>query len=521
VPGIIYWPPWLRIDGLMTDAILTTVTIIILVIYGLSLLFILSYSIAQAHLVHLYLTSKRQKPQVANRSIAAIMPNQYPFVTIQLPIFNELYVVERIIDAVVAFLYPIDRFEVQVLDDSSDETVSLVESKVTELRAKGLNIQHIRRGTRAGFKAGALAYGLQDAKGEFIAIFDADFIPPADFLLKTLPYFQDEKVGLVQTKWEHVNEGYSLLTRLQAFGLDAHFTVEQRGRNAGGHFMNFNGTAGIWRKICIIDAGNWQSDTLTEDLDLSYRAQLKGWKFLYLEHVESPAELPVTMSALKTQQFRWTKGAAECVKKNLPSVLTSKHTSGTTKAHAIFHLMNCTVFICIFLAAVLSIPLLFIKSSHPQYAQIFLFALFSPFSLLLLSYFYWISATQRPGVSLASFLGKFLLFLSVSMGFSLHNSIALCEGYAGKKIPFIRTPKFNITSSKDKWQANKYLVNNINGVTMLEALLAMYFFTGIFLSIYFQNYGLLPFYIMLTLGFGYVFYYSIVHAVITVKHANG
>jgi cellulose synthase/poly-beta-1,6-N-acetylglucosamine synthase-like glycosyltransferase len=505
----------------MTDAILNTITIVILVIYGLSLLFIFCYSMAQAHLVHLYLTSKRQRRQFANKNLAQIPENQYPFVTIQLPIYNELYVVERIIDAVAAFRYPLDRFEIQVLDDSSDETVALAKSKVAALEANGLNISHIRRGTRDGFKAGALAYGLRYAKGEFIAIFDADFIPPADFLFKTIPYFKDDKVGLVQTKWEHVNESYSLLTRLQAFGLDAHFTIEQHGRNSGGHFMNFNGTAGVWRRSCIIDAGNWHSDTLTEDLDLSYRAQLKGWKFLYLEHVGSPAELPVTMNALKTQQFRWTKGAAECVKKNLPAVLSSRHTSNTTKVHAIFHLMNCTVFICIFLAAVLSIPLLFIKSSHPQYAQVFLFALFSPFSLLLLSYFYWVSATQRPGTSFPSFLGKFLLFLSVSMGFSLHNSIALCEGYAGKKIPFIRTPKFNITSSKDRWQANKYLVNDISGVTILEALLTAYFFSGIFLSIYFQNYGLLPFYIMLTLGFGYVFYYSIVHAVITTKHANG
>ncbi|MGB8707451.1 MAG: glycosyltransferase [Dehalococcoidia bacterium] len=505
----------------MIDVISNTIIIVILVIYGLSLLFIFSYSMAQAHLVHLYLSSKRQKRQFESKSMAQIPASQYPFVTIQLPIFNELYVVERIIDAVAAFRYPTDRFEIQVLDDSTDETVTLAKSKVAALKAKGLNISHIRRGTRDGFKAGALEYGLRDAKGEFIAIFDADFIPPADFLLKTIPYFQDEKVGLVQTKWEHVNEGYSLLTKLQAFGLDAHFTIEQHGRNAGGHFMNFNGTAGIWRRSCIIDAGNWQSDTLTEDLDLSYRAQLKGWKFLYLEHVGSPAELPVTMNALKTQQFRWTKGAAECVKKNLPSVLNSKHTSRTTKVHAIFHLMNCTVFICIFLAAVFSIPLLFIKSSHPQYAQVFSFALFSPFSLLVLSYIYWISATQRPGISFHSFLGKFLLFLSISMGFSLHNSIALCEGYAGKKIPFIRTPKFNITSSKDRWQANKYLVKGINGITIFEALLTAYFLAGVYLSIYFQNYGLLPFYLMLTLGFGYVFYYSIVHAVTTTKHANG
>ena len=504
----------------MSDFVLNAIIISILIVYGLSLLFIFGYSVAQAHLVHLYLTSKRRKNLSENNRSKKIPLGKYPFVTIQLPIYNELYVVERIIDAVASFRYPRNRFEIQVLDDSTDETIDLAKSKVAALQSKGLNIQYIRRPTRDGFKAGALAYGLQYANGELIAIFDADFLPPPDFLLKTIPYFQDESIGLVQTKWEHVNENYSLLTRLQAFGLDAHFTVEQRGRNVGGHFMNFNGTAGIWRKSCILDAGNWQSDTLTEDLDLSYRAQLRGWKFLYLEHVKSPAELPVTINALKTQQFRWTKGAAECVKKNLSSVLSSKHTSSITKMHAIFHLMNCTVFICILLAAIFSIPLLFIKSSHPQYAQVFLFALFSPFSLFLLSYFYWTSATQRPGLSFPSFLGKFLLFLSVSMGLSLHNSIALCEGYMGKKIPFIRTPKFNITSNKDKWQANKYLVNNIGGTTILEALLAIYFFAGVFLSIYFHNFGLLPFYIMLTLGFGYIFYFSIAQAAISAKQTN-
>jgi cellulose synthase/poly-beta-1,6-N-acetylglucosamine synthase-like glycosyltransferase len=399
--------------------------------------------------------------------------------------------------------------------------VALVESKVAELRAKGLNISHIRRSTRDGFKAGALAHGLEVARGDFIAIFDADFVPPVDFLVKTMPYFEDKQVGLVQTKWEHINEDYSWLTRLQAFGLDAHFTVEQQGRNAGGHFINFNGTAGVWRKSCILDAGNWQSDTLTEDLDLSYRAQLKGWKFVYLEHVGSPAELPVTMNAVKTQQFRWTKGAAECVRKNLPSVLASKHVAGSTKIQALFHLMNCTVFICILLAALISIPLLFIKSSHPQYADAFLFASFSPLSLFLLSYLYWTSAVQRPGRTVLSFLGRFLLFLSVSMGFSLHNSIALCEGYAGKKIPFIRTPKFNITSSKDSWQGKRYLIQGIDFITLFEGLLIFYCVAGICLDFYFANYGMLLFHSMLALGFGYVFCYSIAHSVVAARYVNG
>jgi cellulose synthase/poly-beta-1,6-N-acetylglucosamine synthase-like glycosyltransferase len=505
----------------MSDVILNAITILMLTVYGISLLFILIYSLIQINLVYLYRNSKRKKRQLESVSPVETCRSEYPFVTVQLPIYNEFYVVKRIIEAVAGFDYPRDKFEVQVLDDSTDETVALVKSKVAELEAKGLNISHIRRSKRDGFKAGALAHGLEVARGDLIAIFDADFVPPADFLVKTIPYFEDKRVGLVQTKWEHINEDYSSLTRLQAFGLDAHFTVEQQGRNAGGHFINFNGTAGVWRKSCILDAGNWQSDTLTEDLDLSYRAQLKGWKFMYLEHIGSPAELPVTMNAVKTQQFRWTKGAAECVRKNLPSVLTSKHIAGSTKIQALFHLMNCTVFVCILLAALISIPLLFIKSSHPQYADAFLFASFSPLSLFLLSYFYWTSAVQKPGRSALSFLAKFPLFLSVSMGFSLHNSIALCEGYVGKKIPFIRTPKFNITSRKDSWQGKRYLIQGVNLITLFEGLLIFYCLAGIYLDFYFRNYGMLLFHSMLALGFGYVFYYSVAHSMITARHVNG
>ena len=500
---------------------MNTVTIFMLTIYGISLMFILTYSLIQTNLVFLYLHNKRKKGQGESPIPIKMCNGEYPFVTVQLPVYNELYVVERIIDAVADFDYPKDRFEIQVLDDSTDETIALVDSKVAVLEAKGLNISHIRRSTREGFKSGALAHGLLTARGELIAIFDADFIPPSDFLLKTVPYFEDKQIGLVQTRWQHINENYSLLTRMQAFGLDAHFTVEQQGRNAGGYFINFNGTAGLWRRSCIIDAGNWQPDTLTEDLDLSYRAQLKGWKFLYLEHIGSPAELPVIMNAVKTQQFRWTKGAAECVKKNLPSVLASKDISGLTKVHALFHLMNCTVFVCILLTALMSIPLLFIKSSHPQYTNIFLFASFSPLSLFLFSYFYWTAAVQKTGSSIRSFLMKFPLFLSVSMGFSLNNSIALCEGYAGKKIPFIRTPKFNIIGNKDKWQGNKYLIPGINGITIFEGLLLFYCLAGIYFDFHFGNYGMLLFHSMLALGFGFVSYYSIAHSVAATRHLDG
>ncbi|MCH8318423.1 MAG: glycosyltransferase, partial [Bacteroidetes bacterium] len=448
----------------------------LLIIYGLLLLFIFFYSLVQINLVFNYLkfhykhketATKTQRHEDTLRNIyeegkVLNISKEYalnvPFVTIQLPLYNELYVVERLIDAVSALKYPKDRFEIQVLDDSTDETVKIVAKKIQELQqgggkippsgrtmssghrasivggrgAKNVQIHHIKREKRTGFKAGALAEGLKIAKGEFIAIFDADFIPDKDFLLKTIPYFQNEQTGVVQTRWGHINKDYSLLTKLQAFGLDAHFSVEQTGRNAGGHFINFNGTAGVWRKKCIIDAGGWQSDTLTEDLDLSYRAQLKGWKFKFLENVVSPAELPPTMNALKTQQFRWTKGAAECARKNLWKVLKSAKISLSTKIHAFFHLMNSFIFICIITTAVLSVPLLLIKNNFNEYAGYYRFGVFFMISLVFLMIFYWVSSTKHYDNKLLAtlnFILKFPAFLSISMGLSLHNAIAVFEGY--------------------------------------------------------------------------------------------
>ncbi|MCL4130542.1 UNVERIFIED_CONTAM: hypothetical protein GTU68_034570 [Idotea baltica] len=287
-------------------------------------------------------------------------------VTIQLPVFNELYVVERLIDTVVLIDYPLGKMEIQVLDDSTDESFDIAATKVAEWKAKGVNIKHVKRPERIGFKAGALAYGLELAEGEFTAIFDADFVPDPTFLQRTLPQFKDDKVGVVQTRWEHLNEDYSLLTRLQAFGLNAHFSIEQGGRNASSHFINFNGTAGVWRNTCIAEAGGWESDTLTEDLDLSYRAQLKGWKFVYKEKIGSPAELPAAMTALKNQQYRWTKGAAECAVKNLPRVFANKEMTFGSKIHALFHLLSSFVFVCVIATAVLSVPLLFVKFHSPE-----------------------------------------------------------------------------------------------------------------------------------------------------------
>ena len=466
----------------------------------------------QANLVFNYIKGKKK----GNKLVLAKSDDiNLPYVTVQLPLFNEKYVVERLLDAVANFDYPSEKLEIQVLDDSTDESVKITTDKVAAIVKLGVDIKHIHRTNRQGFKAGALAEGLKVAKGELIAIFDADFIPKKDFLLKTVAHFADESIGLVQTKWEHLNKNYSMLTKIQAFGLDAHFTVEQSGRNVAGHFMNFNGTAGIWRKSCIDDAGGWSSDTLTEDLDLSYRAQLKGWKFKYLQEVGSPAELPAAMNALKTQQFRWTKGAAECTRKNLIKVFRAENIGMSTKVHALFHLMNSFLFICIILTSILSVPAIVFKNNYLEFESLFKFGSFFLFSLIILGMFFWVSSlpeyTNKLKAS-AAFLIKFPLFLSVSMGLSLHNAIAVLEGYIGKKTPFVRTPKFNIIKENDTWKTNKYLTSSINMLTMLEGLLAIYFAAGIGLAIHFVDYGFLPFHIMLTFGFGFVFYYSINHS---------
>ena len=481
--------------------------LILIFIYGLALCFIFLYSIVQINLAVNYL---RKKTDVQPQHIKN--EGDFPFVTIQLPLYNELYVVERLIDAVTQFDYPKNKFEIQLLDDSNDETVGIVAAKVSHYQKQGFQIYQHQRKNRVGYKAGALAEGMEIAKGEFIAIFDADFLPKPEFLKQTIPFFNDQKIGVVQTKWEHINKNYSLLTRLQAFGLDAHFTVEQTGRNVGKHFINFNGTAGIWRKSCIIDAGGWQSDTLTEDLDLSYRAQLKGWEFKYLEELGSPAELPAAMSALKTQQFRWTKGAAECTRKNLLKVLKNKEIPFKTKLHALFHLMNSSIFICIILMSILSIPMLMIKNNFVEYRTLFRYGSFFILSLLFLSIYYFVSLSSEYENKLKAFfhfIFLFPFFLSVSMGLSLHNAMAVFEGYAGKKTPFIRTPKFNLIKSKDSWKGNRYLVNHISLVTFLELLLTFYFLFGIYSAFYYNDYVMLPFHIMLFLGFGFVSYYSL------------
>jgi cellulose synthase/poly-beta-1,6-N-acetylglucosamine synthase-like glycosyltransferase len=472
------------------------------------------YALAQLNLLFNYL--KARKTEDTSDKFDFSNPEEIPFITIQLPVYNELYVMKRLLKNIAKLEYPIDKLEIQVLDDSTDESIATTAKQIKLIQAKGIDIQHIRRNNRKGFKAGALKEGLKTAKGEFIAVFDADFLPQKDWLLQTVPYFKNAQIGVVQTRWGHINRDYSTLTKIQAFALDAHFTLEQVGRNSKGHFINFNGTAGLWRKECIYDAGNWEGDTLTEDLDLSYRAQLKNWKFKYLEHVKTPAELPVIISAARSQQFRWNKGGAENFQKMLKRIITSKNISIKTKIHSLLHLLNSSMFICIFLVAVLSIPMLYIKNEYEHLKVYFYVMSFFVISSLIFFICYWHMYKSTYGGGFKNFfkyVGAFFTFFSIAMGFSLHNTIAVLEGHVGKKSDFIRTPKFNIKTIKDSWKKNKYINKKPSVHVILEGFLAIYFIFGMYSAFVVGDqggdFGLFPFHFMLFMGFSYVFFKSI------------
>lgn len=485
---------------------------IIIVMYFACLLLVFFYSVLQLSLAIAYVRNKyRKKGKETPEEKPQLDWDNAPMVTVQLPMFNELYVADRIIEKTAAFKYPADRLQIQVLDDSTDETKDVIAKKVAEVAARGVNIQHIHRVDRTGYKAGALDDAMDQVQGEFIAIFDADFVPDDDFLLKTIPYFQDENIGVVQTRWGHINKSYSILTELQAFGLNGHFAIEQGGRNASGHFINFNGTGGVWRKKCIEDAGGWEHDTLTEDLDLSYRAQLKGWKFRYLEDVIAPAELPITMSALKSQQHRWMKGGAECFIKMWRRILFSKGVRFSDRVHGLSHLFNSSVFIFILLIAVLSLPVLHIKDSFSDLNYFLQFGAVFILSTLFLMFYYWHSYRDKTSnfvVNFARFVVRFFQFLIVSMGLSLNNTVAVMEGYLGIKSSFVRTPKFNV-NVKSEFKGNKYDKKSISILNIGEGILFLLFaYTTVNRAIY-GDIGMVPFHLMLSIGYGMVFFYSL------------
>jgi cellulose synthase/poly-beta-1,6-N-acetylglucosamine synthase-like glycosyltransferase len=476
--------------------------LIITILFAFSLFYLFMFSLAQLNLTYIYIKRARDKKAPAPAMIGV------PVVTIQLPVFNEKYVVERVLEAVAAIDYPRANLEIQVLDDSTDETSGIIYQKLEWLKKSGLKIHHLHREMRSGFKAGALNEGLRTAEGEFIVIFDADFVPATDFLKKTLPHFTDCHVGVVQTRWGHINKDYSLITQLQAFGLDAHFSIEQSARNVAGSFINFNGTCGVWRKACIIDAGGWSADTLTEDLDLSYRAQLRGWKFKYLEEVVTPGELPVVMPVIKLQQYRWNKGAAETARKLMGEVLRSG-LPPLQKAHAFFHLFNSSVFVALFLAALLSVPMLYIKSQNGSLDLVFKLGVVFFVGFLSVAAFYWTAAHSFYSSPARKFLLLFPVFLVVSMGLSFHNSLAVLEGWLGRKSPFIRTPKFNIVEKRDAWKHNAYLDPKFSLTTLVEGLLCALFIFAMIKGIEINETGLIAFHAMLAIGFGTVFLSSL------------
>jgi cellulose synthase/poly-beta-1,6-N-acetylglucosamine synthase-like glycosyltransferase len=430
-----------------------------------------------------------------------------PKVTVQLPMYNEMYVAERIIETCAEIDYPRDKFQIQVLDDSTDETKDIIANKCAEVAARGINIQHIHRTDRTGYKAGALDCAMDKVEGEFIAIFDADFVPSKDFLLRTIPYFS-ENVGVVQTRWGHLNKSYSLLTELQAFGLNGHFAIEQGGRNASGHYINFNGTAGVWRRATIDDAGGWEHDTITEDLDLSYRAQMKGWRFVYLEEVESPAELPITMSALKSQQHRWMKGGAEVFIKMWKRLATTKGLKIGDRIHGLAHLFNSSVFVFILILSLLSLAVLHIKDSFSDLNIFIKYGMYFFSSTIFLAFYYWNSFRDKRGNffgDLLRFLGRFVQFLTVSMALGLSNAVAVIEGYLGIKSSFVRTPKFNV-AKKDEFKGNKYDKKSLSIINILEGILMVTFgFTAVNRALY-GDLGMVPFHLMLAIGYGIIFF---------------
>jgi cellulose synthase/poly-beta-1,6-N-acetylglucosamine synthase-like glycosyltransferase len=435
---------------------------------------------------------RRRPPSVAP---AAGLPETFPPVTVQLPIYNEQYVVERLIAAACALDYPRDRLEIQVLDDSTDETRQIAQAAVRRYQEAGFQVYYLSRKDRVGFKAGALQAGLTQAHGELIAIFDADFVPPTDFLRRTVPAFADARVGCVQARWAHLNGDYSALTRAQTLGLDGYFAVEQAARHLGGTFLCFNGTAGVWRRACIEDAGGWQADTLTEDLDLSYRAQLRGWRFVYRPDVAVPGELPVQMDGFKRQQSRWAAGGLQCARKILPQLWRSS-VPLWVKIEETLYLTRHICYPLILFLALCTLPMVLNPAPALDFMVVFLLAaLGAPLlylSALIALYPRW--WTRLPYLP---------LMMVVGTGISLNNSRALWQGLRNPGGPFLRTPKFGVRQAGERWFGNRYALR-AGPVVWAELLLAAYVTTALVLALWTGQIALLPWLAFYALGFAYV-----------------
>jgi cellulose synthase/poly-beta-1,6-N-acetylglucosamine synthase-like glycosyltransferase len=420
-----------------------------------------------------------------------------PHVTVQLPVYNERHVVERLIEAAVRMDWPAERLQIQVLDDSTDETRQIIAAALERYRAQGLTIEieHVRRPDRSGFKAGALQHGLASARGEFVAIFDADFVPPPDFLKRTIPGFDDPVVGCVQTRWGHVNPDTSQLTKAQSLGIDGHFVVEQAARHAVRAYLNFNGTAGVWRRACMDDAGGWQGDTLTEDLDLSYRAQLRGWRIAYQPEVVVPAELPVQIDALKRQQFRWAKGSIQTARKLLGRLWRAPEPVWL-KLMGTMHLTNYSVHPLMLVNLLLILPMTL--SGSP----VLVLTPFLTLSAIGPPLLYW-TAMRNRHLSTPTRLGRLAVLVALGTGLAVNNTQAVVEAVLGIDSDFKRTPKFAVTGKSTTWQTSAYALPR-NPAAWLELLLALYAFTLLVWTISQGVWWLVPWLIMYTGGYAYV-----------------
>ena len=483
-----------------------------LIIYLFALVSLFTYGM-NCYLLMIFYRLNRRKAIIKHKDIKKqfyqnVSPADWPRVTIQLPIFNECYVVERLIMSICRLDYPKELLEIQVLDDSTDETVNIAQTLVADMKLKGFDIVYYHRRDRKGYKAGALKEGLKTAKGELIGIFDADFVPNPDFLKGSVPYFRDSKVGMLQTRWGHINSDYSLLTRAQSMGIDGHFGVEQASRAWSGFFLNFNGTAGVWRKKAIEDAGGWQADTLTEDLDLSYRAQLRGWKLCFAPTVVCPAEVPVTINAFKSQQHRWAKGSIQTAKKNLGKLFRAD-LSLLVKIQAFLHLTHYMVHPMMLLVVLTSIPMLYSQRFFDHLAfPIMIFTLlclatFGPSTMYLFSqrilYPDWKSRI------------KYLpILMCLGTGIAVNNTKAVLEALLNIESGFIRTPKYGIKNRGDRWRDMKYSIP-LNSVSVLEFFLGVYSLTGLMMFLFFSKFLVTPFLLIYTAGFFYVFFLSVKH----------
>jgi cellulose synthase/poly-beta-1,6-N-acetylglucosamine synthase-like glycosyltransferase len=453
------------------------------------------------HRLHLVLLYRKRRP-----TPVPPVPADWPRVTIQLPLYDERYVAERLLAAAAAVDYPLDRLEIQVLDDSEDETAGRMARAVQALRDRGVDAVHLQRGDRAGYKAGALEHGLARAKGEFLAIFDADFVPPPDILKRMIPHFADPRVGMVQARWSHLNRDYSLLSRLQAISLDAHFLVEHTARMSADRYFNFNGTAGILRRTCIEDAGGWQSDTLTEDLDLSYRAQLRGWRFVFAGDVGCPGELPVEMNAFKAQQHRWVRGSIQVARKLLPRIWRSEAPLGV-KLEATFHLTSNVPYVLLLLLSLIVYPVVLARYSSRS-----VFFLAADTLLLLaatapvLAYF----AQAERGPALAR-LRWVPLVMTLGIGLAVNNTRAVLEGLFCRAGAFHRTPKFRLEERRDRWWGKRYR-SSIRFHVLVELALGGYFAWAMLALARAGLWAPLPFFLLYLSGFLYVGGLSVAHA---------